>query len=789
MIKFIPLAWLLLSLCQQASAQQGYPLRGIVVDAATQRPIVGANIISGTLYAVSSEQGEFTIPNMPRGTHELEITHIGYSKEYLTVVVVGPLADIVISLKGTVTDLAEVELIGKTQQRQLRELPSTTVQVSGQFLDQNRENSLMQTLAKIPGVGTISIGSGQSKPLIRGLGFNRVIVVQNGIKHEAQQWGSDHSLEIDQYGIDKVRIIKGPASLLYGSDAIAGVVDIPPPVIPMQNSFEGEVNVLGETNNALFGLSSGIRARKEKWYYRGRLTFRDYGDYKVPTDQIEYQSYNIGLHKNRLRNTAGMEGNASFSLGFLSERIKSETFIGNVYAKNGFFANAHGLEFRTSSIDYDRYDRDVDLPHHKVNHFKIINNTTFHLGEHTLKLDLGYQNNHREEHSEPVPHGYMPTPPDSRERIFDKNTYSLNLSDRFRPSAAHDLVFGLNAEFQDNNIGGWGFLIPEYKRFTLGALAYGQFEIGGGLHLMGGIRYDLGLVDTKSYFDWYPSPQNNADGTISHIHRQRAQDRNMQFGSFSGSIGMSHSMGNTTYKINLGKSFRMPLASELASDGVNYHMYRYELGNIDLDPEQSYQLDLEVDHTTTKFNVVISPFINFFENFIYLNPSPVYYQTLQIYGYTQARVLRFGGEVQAGVQLTTALRLEASAEYVRSRQESGPKKGFTLPFAPPLSGLFSVSHRSNDFLIFKQPLIRADLKLTASQNHIVPPEEKTPGYQVLDLSAQCGIPLFKRERAAELRIKLNNVLDTEYYDHTSYYRLIDVPQAGRNLSVSLTVPF
>src|SRR5690606_14749000 len=392
----------------------------------------------------------------------------------------------------------------------------------------------------------------------------------------------------------------------------------------------------------------------------------------------------------------------------------------------------------------------------------------------TLKLDLGYQNNHREEHSEPVPHGYMPTPPDSRERIFDKNTYSLNLSDRFRPSAAHDLVFGLNAEFQDNNIGGWGFLIPEYKRFTLGALAYGQFEIGGGLHLMGGIRYDLGLVDTKSYFDWYPSPQNNADGTISHIHRQRAQDRNMQFGSFSGSIGMSHSMGNTTYKINLGKSFRMPLASELASDGVNYHMYRYELGNIDLDPEQSYQLDLEVDHTTTKFNVVISPFINFFENFIYLNPSPVYYQTLQIYGYTQARVLRFGGEVQAGVQLTTALRLEASAEYVRSRQESGPKKGFTLPFAPPLSGLFSVSHRSNDFLIFKQPLIRADLKLTASQKHIVPPEEKTPGYQVLDLSAQCGIPLFKWERAAELRIKLNNVLDTEYYDHTSYYRLIDV---------------
>src|SRR5690606_1957318 len=245
------------------------------------------------------------------------------------------------------------------------------------------------------------------------------------------------------------------------------VVDILPAKIPMPNSFEGDVNLLGETNNALFGLSSGIRARKEKWYYSGRLTFRDYGDYRVPTDRIEYQSYIFGLHKNRLRNTAGTEANGSLGLGFLSERIKSETLYGNVYAKNGFFANAHGLEVRTSAIDYDRAGRDVDLPYHRVNHFKITNNTTFFLGEHTLKLDLGFQNNHREEHSEPVPHGHMPTPPDSGERIFDKNTYSLNLRDHFRPSADHDLVFGLNAEFQVNNIGGWGFLIPEFQRLTL----------------------------------------------------------------------------------------------------------------------------------------------------------------------------------------------------------------------------------------------------------------------------------------------------------------------------------
>lgn len=782
-------AWLFISPFTQTSAQETFTLKGMVVDGNTQKPIVGANIIGPNLYAVSSDTGEFTIAKVPQGKYSFEITHIAYATEHLTVEVNGNLENVVVQLKELVTNLDGVELMGKTEQRKAQELSTITVGVSKEFLENNRENSLMQTLRKIPGVSTITIGSGQSKPVIRGLGFNRVSVVQNGIKHEAQQWGNDHGLEIDQYGIEDIQIIKGPASLLYGSDAIAGVVDIQPQKIPAPNSFGGEVNLLGETNNDLFGISAGIQARKEKWFYRGRLTYRDYGDYKVPTDKINYENYIFELHENNLRNTAGMEANASFSIGFVSDHIKSETFFSNVNAKNGFFANAHGLEVRNSSIDYDSSSRDVDLPFHKVNHFKITNNTTFYKGEHTLQLDLGYQNNQREEHSEPVPHGHMPTPPNSRERIFTKNTYSLNLKDTYRPNAEHDLVFGINAEYQDNNIGGWGFLIPEYDRLTVGAFVFDHFRIHENLHFQGGLRYDVGLVDTRSHFDWFQTPIENADGTTSRVYLQRAQDRSLEFGNFSGSIGLSYLKKNTTFKINLGKSFRMPLANELASDGVNYHMYRYERGNIDLDPEQSYQLDLDVTHSTEKFNLGVSPFINFFENFIYLNPTPTYYETLQIYEYTQSKVIRYGGEAWIGTNVTDALRLDASVEYVLSQQTSGPKKDFTLPFAPPLSGLISASYRFKDVLFLESPRIMADLRITAAQNDIVPPEEKTEGYQVLNISTTTGIPLFGREKPAQLRIKLNNVFNTEYYDHTSFYRLIDVPEAGRNLSVSMTIPF
>src|SRR5690606_25462946 len=151
---------------------------------------------------------------------------------------------------------------------------------------------------------------------------------------------------------------------------------------------------------------------------------------------------------------------------FRAEHIKSETILSNVNSKNGFFANAHGLEVRTSNIDYDSSNRDIDLPFHKVNHFKITNNTSVTTDKHLFQLDIGYQNNYREEHSEPVPHGYMPKPSDSKEREFNKNTYTLNTKNSFRSIDKHNLVTGLNLEFQDNSIGGWGFLIPEYHRFT-----------------------------------------------------------------------------------------------------------------------------------------------------------------------------------------------------------------------------------------------------------------------------------------------------------------------------------
>lgn len=769
-------------------AQQTHNLSGYVFDKHTKTPLQDV-VVKATddEYTLTNNKGYFIFTDLPAGTYSLQVILMGY-KGYFLEANLNDNKEMKILIEEDLTSLSEVVVHGKTHKREAKEISIVSKEISHVFLQENRENSLMQTLKKLPGVSTISIGSGQSKPVIRGLGFNRVAVVQNGIKHEAQQWGTDHGLEIDQYGIDEIQIIKGPASLMYGSDAIAGVINIRQDIVPKENSFSGEVNLLAESNNDLLGISTGIQSRKDKWYYRARLTFRDYADYKVPVNTVNYENYVFHLHNHNLRNTAGKEANASFSIGYVSDRFESKTFISNVYGKNGFFANAHGMEVRISDIDYDASNRDIDLPYHKLNHFKITNTSTYNFDNHNLKIDFGFQNNLREEYSEPAAHGYMPKPKANKERKFNKNTFTLNVSDEFSLNK-HEITVGANVEYQDNKIGGWGFLIPNYKRFVTGTFAYDKYELKNNLFLLAGIRYDFGVIDTEAYYDWYRSEISNNDGTTSLVYLKRAKNQTLFFNNLSTSIGLSYIQNKMSYKFNLGKSFRMPLANELASDGVNYHMFRYEKGNSELDAESSYQIDAEVAYETDNLNVSVTPFVNYFDNFIYLNPTPNYFETIQIYEYTQAKVFRFGGEINVGVKPSEKLHLDASLEYVYSRQTSGPKKNFSLPFSPPLSTLFSATYLFKDIELIKNPQFRVDLRLTATQEDIVPPEAITQGYAVLGISFLSDVNLFKAKKMSQLRIKLNNVLNTEYYDHTSFYRLIDVPEVGTNLSVSLTIPF
>ncbi|MBN2728720.1 MAG: TonB-dependent receptor, partial [Bacteroidales bacterium] len=770
-------------LYNSANAQTHYEASGTVVDE-NNEPLAGASVFlfpvkKGT---ITDAGGNFSITDLSKGKYTIEVSFIGYQTLIDTIDLVGN-KRYKFRLDVSALSLQEVVVTDNYSENRKKEESLNIEIVNDVYLKQNLGGSLMSSLERLPGVSTIDIGSGQSKPLIRGLGFNRVVVVENNIKHEAQQWGADHGLEIDQYAVDNIEVIKGPASLMYGSDAIGGIIDLKNMHLPAENSLGGTVDFSGKTNNDFLGSSISLFGRKKSFFAGFRATILDYGDYKVPTDSVDIYSYRAPLHHNHLRNTAGKEQNLHFSFGLIQKRFQSKFYLSNVNSKSGFFANAHGLEPRNVDVNlYDQSSRDIQFPYQTVNHFKAINTSFYRWDKLKLEFELGFQRNFRQEWSQYVQHGYMPaTFPDSLdfnpdlERQFEKQVYSGNAKFHYQLSDRTQVNFGLNSEFQENQIDGRGFIIPAYKQLNLGGFIIAKHNFSDKNLIQAGFRYDFGNIATAEYYDWFPTPVvENAAATMQYL--QRAADINRNFSNVTWSIGYNHNPGKWSYKANIGKSFRMPIAKELAANGVNYHHFSYEVGNAELSPEISYQLDVGIEYSSKKLAIGTTPFLNYFSNYIYLNPTSkhdrLYGNGNQVYAYVQSRVLRYGAELHAHYELFKSLQIGIIGEYVYSEQLSGEKKGFTLPFSPPPSGIFNIKYKMPKMKFVEDAYVSIDYRITTPQNNIVPPEETSDGYQLVNLGLGGDI-VFKNQRI-NISMQVQNLLNTKYFNHTSYYRLINV---------------
>ena len=679
-----------------------------------------------------------------------------------------------------VHELEEFTVVSQSR-RNMQSSPLPQSHIDKSFLYTHFSSSLSGSLDAIAGVQAMSVGSSTSRPAIRGLGFNRLAVIHDGIRHEGQQWGNDHGLEIDQFAIDDIEVVKGPAALFYGSDAVAGALVLSSNRRPAR-PFSGEADMFFRSNNLLIGSSFRFEGMHKHFFWRLGATYQDYADYAVPTSSVQYYSYQIPLYKRRMRNTAGREADAAITLGYAGYTFHTCIKLFESFHKSGFFANAHGLEVRLSDIDYDRSIRDIDLPHQWVNHLKVLSHSVWLRDDITAELNVSWQHNVRQEHTEPVSHGYMPTPPSTLERKFIKHTVTANSNVTYNVAERHTLRIGASAEMQNNSRGGWGFVIPDFKTYAAGLFASEQFDVTENMSLIGGVRYDFSHIDISQYSDWYTTPINGED---AHIVRSQPVSRN--FNSFTWTIGMTYAKNDWMLKVNIGKAFRTPIAKELGADGINYHVFRYEQGNPNLEPEKSYQADISVGYSNPKIKIAIDPYFNYFTNYIYLCPTSGYHEGLQLYAYSQSRVLRAGFEASVEYKPWRFLALTTQGEYLFARQLSGDKKGYSLPFTPPWSILAEVKYL---FLLNKRGQegeIGVNARITGRQRHIVPPEKITPSWWTLNINAAKNFETNKIK--IKLSINAENILNKKYFNHTSFYRLIDVPEPGWNLSTMLRLQF
>ncbi len=788
--KTILLFLLLMAVC--ARGQQMFSLSGVVTDTLgvpVENAVIHLDGSSGLV--LSAKDGAFIFSGISAGSYHFCARSLGFSTFYDTIFINSNVSGFAVVLHREPVQLESVTIMENPVERQRRQESHNIGVVGSDFLTENREGSLMKTLEKLPGISSIEIGSGESKPQIRGLGFNRVVVAENGIKHEGQQWGHDHGLEIDQFGVESAEVIKGPASLMYGSDAIGGVINLKQFIIPADDGVAGQMTIHGRTNNNLMGINAGLKGRNANRFYAVKLTAMANGDYRVPTDTISYNTYDFTLKNGYLKNTAGREMNVFAAGGFSWKRGITSITANNYFRKSGFYADAHGFEIRNSQIDFLSSSRDIDLPYQQVNHFKIASYTTLFFKNHKLEINVGYQNNFRQEHSEPVQHGYMPAPDNTLERAYKKDITSANVVMNHIFSEMHTLTAGIQFEFQNNQRGGWGFMIPSFRKFTTGTFIYDKFLMNDKLTLNSGVRFDFGTLATDAYHDWYMSPVYDENGNQTGMdYLERSASLQKEFTNVTWSAGVSYALTKWLMKLNIGKSFRMPDARELAANGVNYQLYRQELGDKTITSEIAWQADLFAEYKLPFTTVSFSPFFTWFPNYIYLNPTADFSPEtgLQEYVFVQNEVLRAGMEFEVHQRVRSDFDLGAALEYVYSEQLSGQKQGFGLPFSPPFSGTISLKWEKT----LKQGVVGdlyllAETVIAARQESVVPPEEPTPGYEVFHFSAGGNFTILRKK--IDWVLQFQNIFNTKYFNHTSYYRIIEMPEPGRNLQASITIPF
>jgi len=683
--------------------------------------------------------------------------------------------------------ISEIVITENLQQSRNKQATVQLEVVGKEFLTNYFSGNLMQTLERLPGVHSMDIGSGFSKPVIRGMGFNRVSVTENGIKQEGQQWGADHGLEIDAFNVEEVNIRKGPSSLLYGSDAMGGVIEITPSAPPFEDQFFGEAALLGKSVNGLFGGSVLLGLKKKGFYTKFRFSEQHFGDYRIPTDTVVYLTQRIPVYNKRLKNTAGFERNASWLGEYRSGRYRGNIMVSNAYQKVGFFPGAHGVP-DPSRVEDDGDSRNIDLPYSKVNHLKVTNRQQYTWDKTQLRWDVGYQNNHREEWSLFHTHYGSQAPPEvdpDKELLFTLNTISSGLKLRLFGSPSWEHTAGWDVQYQCNTIDGYSFLLPEYKRFTTGVFWLSNYRLNDAVTLSGGLRYDAGKLKADEFIDshlaTYLENQGFSEEEIA-ANKVRSHKVDRNFGDWSGSIGIVWEPADQhLLKANIGHSFRLPGANELASNGVHHGTFRHEQGDPTLDSEMGWQLDMAYSWFGKYITVNISPFISWFQNYIYLQPKgewSILPHSGQIYQYTGAEALFAGAEASIDVLLPYYFSYKLSGEYIYTYNCD---QHIPLSFSPPASLRNMLSWKRKNIEIY------AEHHFIADQNRTDRNEEPTPGAHLLHAGVNLSVPI--GGTTTEITLSARNLLDKRYYNHLSFYRRVEIPEPGRNFQVMIKIPF
>lgn len=731
---------------------------------------------------IANSEGYFGFPELKPGNYHLHVTHIGFKSFSKNIEVTLGENYLEVQLVESAILLASMTVEANPFKNGPLEQSQTILILDREFIQKNNGGTFANAIEKLPGISTINTGVGISKPVIRGMSFNRIMINDRGIKQEGQQWGADHGLEIDPFDVDRVEIVKGPASLIYGSDGMAGVINIAPAAFKQNGEIEANYSGLYRSNNDMVSHSFFVDGNEKDLIFRARFTAQDYSDYRVPADNFVYAGFLLPIFDNRLKNTAGSERHVSFTGGVQKNWGYSTLTVSGFNQQAGIFAGAVGIP-NSYNLRHDGDHRNIDIPRQDNQHYKVIWNNNLQLGKYWMELDLGYQRNQRKEFSLPHTQGVGPNDFGNLALSLNLDVFTANMRLNQQHGEGGQSVLGFNAQQSVNRHSGFEFLLPNFESFQGGVFYFREQRINKNLVWNGGLRADGAFHDIDEHLQ--PifvrlEPTGEFD--------QRNPDINRSFFNISGSTGVSWVFKeDINVKFNLGSAYRIPTPIELASNGVHHGNFRHEVGNPDLEAERSYQADLNIALSKKKVHFSVSPFFGYFDNYIYLAPAPRFSPlpgSSLLWEYRQNNAIFTGAELMSQLAIFKNFNFSFGAEYVYNLNLD---TGLPLPLTPPFSTLTGLEYKVPKINKQVQNLyFFVESRRVATQNRVDRNERVTEGYHIWE--AGLGWELNLQNNSIQFQVSGQNLTNAVYFNHLSRYRLLNLPEQGRNISFSINIP-
>ena len=634
-------------------------------------------------------------------------------------------------------ELKEIVVTGLAGDSKMKEMSSPISFIRPADLSARAAGNIISAIAAEPGISEITTGGGISKPVIRGMGYNRVVVVSDGLRQEGQQWGDEHGIEVDEAGVHSVEILKGPASLMYGSDALAGILIFRPDPVRAPGEVGGSLSSEYQTNNGLAAYSLAADGNLGGWIWGGRFSDKYAHAYK--------NAFNGPVSNSGFRQRA-----ASAMLG------KNASWGYSRLRFNYYHLTPGMIEGEGENFGYK-----PDLPFQQVRHYKLSADNTIRMGTGNLKVLLGWQQNRRQEFEEEA---------DEPGLDFRLNTVNYDVRWQGTLGAGWKSAFGVAGMYQKSDNLGDEYLIPAYGLFDAGIFATATKTLGQWT-LSGGIRADMRWLHSEAL-------------------EGRFEDFSRRFPGISASLGAVRPLGeHFTVRVNLARGFRAPNLAELGSNGEHEGTFRFEVGNKDLKPEYSLQGDLGLDFTSKYVSVQAALFASRIDNYIFAaRNGEMSDEDLPVYAFRSGLAHLHGGEIGIDVHPVHQLHLSSAFSCVYAREADGDN----LPLIPA-PRLFSevkweISHGGR---IFNNAFVALNLDWNMRQDRFYGKdgtETATPAYLLLGASAGTDVVIMGKTRFS-LYVIGNNLTDAVYAPHLSRLKYIGIYNMGRNVTFKLVVPF